>query len=74
MTIIELEKELAYQLSRLKHELDVPNDMAEAWEEGEREGRLKVKLEIARNMKKGGVSIKLIAEDTGLSIEDIAEL
>jgi predicted transposase/invertase (TIGR01784 family) len=48
--------------------------MAEAWEEGEREGRLKVKLEIARNLKKLGVSIKLIAEDTGLSIEDIAEL
>jgi predicted transposase/invertase (TIGR01784 family) len=42
--------------------------------EGRQEGKQEEKLEIARNMKKRGRPIDQIAEDTGLSIEEIAKL
>jgi predicted transposase/invertase (TIGR01784 family) len=46
--------------------------------EGRQEGRLESRLErqgeIASKMKKRGVPIDQIAEDTGLSVEDIAKL
>jgi predicted transposase/invertase (TIGR01784 family) len=74
MIITEEEKEQAYQLSKLKYELDLQNDLTEAWEDGKRKGMLEAKLEIARNMNKRGVSIRRIAEYTGISLEDISEL
>jgi predicted transposase/invertase (TIGR01784 family) len=74
MTITKDEIEWEHQMSRLKYELDLQNDMTEAREEGERKGRLERDYEIARNLKKRGAPISQIAEDTGLSINDIAEL
>jgi predicted transposase/invertase (TIGR01784 family) len=85
-TITKDEIKQAYQLSRLKYELDRQNDLTEAWEEGELKGKLEGRLEgrlegkregkreIARNLKKLGIPLDQIAEGTGLSLEDIAEL
>lgn len=42
--------------------------------EGRAEGRAEGKLEDARNLKQLGVSIDIIAQATGLSLEEIAEL
>ena len=41
---------------------------------GEAKGRAKEKLEIARNMKKDGVDLNVIAKYTGLSAKDIERL
>ena len=38
------------------------------------EGRAEGKLEDAKNLKRLGVSIDIIAEATGLSVEEIAKL
>jgi predicted transposase/invertase (TIGR01784 family) len=45
-----------------------------AVQEGEARGEARSRVEIARNMKKRGRSIDQIAEDTGLSAEEIAKL
>jgi predicted transposase/invertase (TIGR01784 family) len=42
--------------------------------EGKLEGRLEGKLEIASKMKKRGLPLDQIAEDTGLSVEEITRL
>jgi len=42
--------------------------------EGKLEGKLEEKLEIAINLKKVGMSAELIAETTGLSIEEVEQL
>ena len=47
---------------------------AEGKAEGRIEGRTEEKLEIARNMKKKGLEATLIAETTGLSLEEIEKL
>ena len=47
---------------------------AEGLEEGRAKGRAEGKLEDARNLKKLGVSVEIIAQATGLSIEDIRNL
>ena len=40
----------------------------------EKKAKLENTLEIARNFKKKGVSVELIAETTGLSIEEVEKL
>jgi len=42
----------------------------EAWEDG----RMKEKLEIARNFKAKGISVDDIADATGLTIDDVLRL
>ena len=42
--------------------------------EGIGEGKMKEKLEIAKSLKKEGLSTELIAKTTGLSIEEIEAL
>ena len=47
---------------------------AEGLAEGLAEGEKNVALAIARNLKNAGVDINLIAQNTGLSIDEINEL
>lgn len=47
---------------------------AEGKREGKQEGKIEGKIETARKMKDGGLSIRQIAEFTGLSIEEIQRL
>ena len=47
---------------------------AEGLAEGEAKGKTEEKLNIARNMKKAGVDSAIIAECTGLSLEEIEKL
>lgn len=42
--------------------------------EGKAEGKLEEKVEIAKKMKSRGVLFEVIAEDTGLSLEEIQAL
>ena len=47
---------------------------AEGIKEGKEQGRKEAQLDIARNLKKTGISIDLIEQSTGLSIEEINSL
>ena len=42
--------------------------------EGREEGRMEERLSNARNLKKMGVSPEIIAQATGLSVEEVAKL
>jgi predicted transposase/invertase (TIGR01784 family) len=53
---------------------DWTSGLNHARREGRREGRKEEKQEVAARMKKRGRPIEQIAEDTGLSLEDIAAL
>jgi predicted transposase YdaD len=46
----------------------------EGRQEGKKEGRQEEKLEIAQKMKNRGLSVSQIAEDTGLSVEEVIKL
>ncbi|MDR2607436.1 MAG: hypothetical protein LBC57_03510, partial [Treponema sp.] len=46
----------------------------EGRQEGRREGRQEGRLEIAAKMKKRGLPLDQIAEDTGLTVEEIKRL
>ena len=43
-------------------------------EEGIEKGKKEQQISIARNLKKAGIDIKIISENTGLSIEEIENL
>jgi predicted transposase/invertase (TIGR01784 family) len=72
------EIEYAHQTSMLKAELDWQSGIAEAEyrgiSKGHNEGRSEASLDIARNLKRMGLSISQIAEGTGLSTETISQL
>jgi len=72
------EIEYIRKMSLLKAELDYQSGMTNAKREGHKEGlaegRNEEKLDIARNLKKMGLSVSQIAEGTGLSAEIIAKL
>jgi predicted transposase/invertase (TIGR01784 family) len=72
MTEFKLNKEefLNYQES-LNAYRDIKNSVDTAWEEGREEGEKKKQIEIAKGMKKDGMSIHLIVKYTRLSIEEI---
>jgi predicted transposase/invertase (TIGR01784 family) len=70
MTISRDEVERARLMSELKYELDTQSRLAYARQDGKLEG----KLEIARNLKKMGLSVSQIADGTGLSPETIEQL
>ena len=46
----------------------------EGREEGKEEGKKEQKIFIARNLKKAGIDIKIISDNTGLTIEEIENL
>ncbi len=46
-------------------------ELAEAYEDGYKEGQKEVATSVAKNLKKAGFEISLIAEVTGLSIKEI---
>ena len=78
MRITRSDREWAYRESKLKYELDRQSLIYETKREGIAEGRsqgeLNKALEIAHNMKTKGRPLAQIAEDTGLSLEEINSL
>jgi predicted transposase/invertase (TIGR01784 family) len=64
------EAERARLMSEWKYEVDTQSKVVQA----KREGRREEKMEIAARMKRRGVPIDRIVEDTGLSVEEIAAL
>jgi predicted transposase/invertase (TIGR01784 family) len=63
----------AYEES-LKYYRDIKNVVDRSRAEGLQEGMEKRNIEIAKELKKNGVSIEIIAQSTGLSFEDIEKL
>jgi predicted transposase/invertase (TIGR01784 family) len=59
----------AYQMREM-----AMSDWTSGINHAKREGRLEVKREIARNLKKIGVPFEQIAQATGLSVEEIEKL
>ncbi len=55
-------------------ELDIKKAKEEGIKEGIEKGIEKNKITIARNLKKSGLDIKFISDNTGLSIEEIEKL
>lgn len=49
-------------------------DLQKAREEGIEQGRKKEQIDIAKSFKKSGIDIKIISENTGLTIEEIEKL
>ena len=71
----EYEKKEIYQYDK---QISLEDKRREGIKEGRREGRLEgiknEKYSIAKNLKKSGLDIKFISENTGLSIEEIEKL
>ena len=58
----------------LKHFRDTIAVMEGQKQEGIKEGRKEAQLDIARNLKNSGIPVDVIAQNTGLSIEEINNL
>jgi predicted transposase/invertase (TIGR01784 family) len=67
------EERVAYEES-LKYYRDIKNVVDTSREEGIEEGKEERTLEIARELKKNGIPIDMIAKSTGLSKKEIEEL
>ena len=71
----EYEKKEIYQYDK---QISLEDKRREGIKEGRREGRLEgiknEKYSIAKNLKKSGLDIKFISENTGLSIEEVEKL
>lgn len=63
----------AYEES-LKYYRDIKNVVDTSKEEGREEGREERTIEIAKEMKKNGVSPEIISKSTGLSLDEIEKL
>jgi predicted transposase/invertase (TIGR01784 family) len=74
VTISKDEVERARLTSEFKYEMDTQSRIIEAERDGIRKGGKKRAIEIARKLKKRGLPIDEITEDTGLSPEEIAAL
>lgn len=71
------EKEfIAYEqeIKRILDEQAVLAQKLDATEKGREEGEKQAKIAVAKNSLKGGISIDVIAEITGLSVNDIKQL
>jgi predicted transposase/invertase (TIGR01784 family) len=68
------EKEKGYYDAQQKFWLDQNAFMKEAVEKALEQGELNKQMEIAKKMLKRGTEISIIAEDTGLTVEQIAQL
>ncbi|GAA4843242.1 Rpn family recombination-promoting nuclease/putative transposase [Algivirga pacifica] len=67
-------EEYAMYEESLKQYNDLKNSLDTAREEGREEGKKEEKIEIARNLKKAGVSVDIIMSSTGLLKEEIEKL
>ena len=75
LMMTEYEKKEIYQYDK---QITLEEKRREGIKEGRREGRLEgiknEKYSIAKNLKKSGLDIKFISENTGLSIEEVEKL
>jgi predicted transposase/invertase (TIGR01784 family) len=74
MTISKDEVERARLMSEYKYEVDTQSKIVTAKRDGVQEGLQKGKRETAKNLKKRGLPIDQIAEDTGLPRDEIERL
>ena len=63
----------AYEES-LKYYRDIKNVVDTSREEGREQGRKERNIEIAKELKKNGISVDIIMQSTGLSKEEIDKL
>ena len=68
------EQEAAWAESRLYFQLEQNTIKAVAHKQGRAEGAAQEKREIAKNFKKSGIPIEVIARNTGLTVAEIEEL
>jgi len=68
------EEEYGHYEHSLKIYRDLKNTIDTAFDEGKAEGRIEALLQTARNLKKAGIPLTLIAESTGLCLEEIEHL
>ena len=70
------EDELEYERreSRFRYQLQRNTELSVARSEGLAEGAAQKQREIAKNFKHAGIPIEVIAENTGLTAEEIAQL
>ena len=54
--------------------LMLKREREEGLQEGRKEGRREEQIAIARSFKNAGIDIKIISENTGLSIEEVSKL
>jgi predicted transposase/invertase (TIGR01784 family) len=68
------EEERARLMSEWKYVVDTQSEVVQARREGVQEGVQKKAVEFAQKLKGRGVAAEQIAEDTGLSLQQIEEL
>ena len=70
------EDELEYERreSRFRYQLQRNTELSVARSEGLAEGAAQKQREIAKNLKHAGIPIEVIAKNTGLTAEEIAQL
>jgi predicted transposase/invertase (TIGR01784 family) len=68
------EEERAKLDSAYKNQLDMQSKLVHAERIGEKKGAMQNQIEIAKNLKRMGLSISQIAEGTGLSLETVEKL
>ena len=71
---IEYERREARLKYQLQYNTDISAARKEGLEQGRSEGAAQEKQAIAKNLKNAGISVDVIAKNTGLSIEDIESL
>jgi predicted transposase/invertase (TIGR01784 family) len=68
------EEERARLMSEYKYVVDTQSKVVHARREGRKEGEQKKAVEVAQKLKSRGVRAEQIAEDTGLSLQQIEGL
>jgi predicted transposase/invertase (TIGR01784 family) len=74
ISVSEEERERAILRSRRKFQTDLQSDFATAEDNGERRGRMKRSIEIARMLLKTDLSLEQISAMTGLTYEEVEKL
>ena len=59
---------------RREHEEGLQEGMERGIEKGMQEGRREEQITIARSLKNASIDIKIISENTGLSVEEVLKL
>lgn len=67
-------KEIDEYFNKRMLDYEIKNAMNKGIQEGMEKGIEQSKIEIARNLKKSGIDIKIISDNIGLSIEQIEKL
>ena len=73
-TVTKEEREAAWAECRMMYQHDQASMREDARKAGRAEGAAQKQREIAKNFKQAGIPIEVIAENTGLSCEEIEEL